>query len=91
MAKFKIKTLKDIEFPTKQTVKISDMVDREELKQEVIKFIKAIERESAIGFYCTICEEFNCDCGSSDCFKLYSLEEVKKVLMFMYNIKKEDL
>ncbi len=83
----KFKTLKDVDCHDA----ISIFKFRENLKQEAIKFCKAIVKESAIGFYCTICEKFNCDCRSSDRYKLFFLEEVRKTLMFIANLTEEDL
>ena len=82
----KLKTLKDLK------EKFYDMgvmcYTEPELKREVIKWAK---KSNGKGFYCTICEKFNCDCGSSDCFKILNLEEAVKWIKHFFNITRGDL
>ncbi len=63
-------------------------IDISGLKQEAIKWIKQNPQRD---FYCTICEEFNCDCSSSDCFKIYHWDDVYTWIRYFFNITEEDL
>lgn len=60
-----------------------------ELKQEAIKWIKAFEKP--YHHYCVICEEFDCDCMSSDCFKIYHKGDPTPWIKHFFNIKEDQL
>lgn len=79
----KLKTLKD--FGNKKEETLIAPID---LRQEAIKWIKESEGK---GFYCTICEKFGCDCGSSKYFKVYNLNQIRKWIKHFFNITEEEL
>ncbi len=41
-------------------------------------------------FYCIVCEKFNCDCSSSDCFKLYKSTIIKQKQKLKLLMKQND-
>ena len=91
----KLKTLKDIE--TFDIVKMKEshselhipngFVEKSVLKAEAIKWIMGFRIHN---FYCVICEEFDCDCLSSNCFKPKG-EDVEHWIRHFHNITEEDL
>ena len=56
-------------------------------RQEIIRHLRELRNHS---FYCLVCEKFDCDCGSSDCFKPRS-KDVENWLKHFLNITEEDL
>ncbi len=74
----KLKTLKDM---------MVDSWGEKYLRQEAINHIKELREHK---FYCLICEKFDCDCGSSECFKPRS-EEVEYWIRYFFNITEDDL
>lgn len=98
----KLKTLKDFEFeqitdvrpdgyegnaPGRKRIIKRKCVFSYHLRQEAIRQIKELRNHK---FYCLICEKFDCDCGSSDCFKPRS-EYVENWIKHSSNITEEDL
>ncbi len=61
--------------------------DDVDLKEEMIKFLKELRYKK---FYCIICERFECDCSSSDCFKLKS-EDIENWIKYFFSIKEDEL
>ena len=59
----------------------------EVVKQEVVKHLKELRNKR---FYCVVCEKYNCDCGSSDCFKPTSVD-IKIWCKNFFDINEVDL
>ena len=80
----KVKTLEDFrDYPKPSDFEVS----AGELKQEAIKWIKELRDYK---FYCVVCEKFECDCGSSDCFKPKK-ENIESWIKHFFNIIEGDL
>ncbi|MFQ5786584.1 MAG: hypothetical protein ACE5H1_01250 [Thermodesulfobacteriota bacterium] len=62
----------------------------EEEKQTAIRWAKAFQKHKDEKF-CTICEEFNCTCESSECYKILHPESVIAFLRYNYNIRVDEL
>lgn len=58
-------------------------------KKQAIRWIR-LARDKHRTFYCLICEEFNCSCGSSECYKIKSLEEITAWLICFFHITAEE-
>ncbi len=90
----KLKTLKDIDedFVQKRGQHIfpKNYIGTKLLRQGAIEWVKKAQIKGN-NFYCTICEKFNCDCGSSDTFKIHHLDEVIKFIKHYYNLTEEEL
>lgn len=95
-----LKTLKDLpivlrEYTEEEAIKLKE-VEKEVIA--VIRFknhlrllaIKWIKESRGKSFYCVICEEFNCDCLSSGCFKIEA-EKLENLFKEFFNINEEDL
>ena len=84
-----LKTLKDLKHHYIPSDEEDDglWIKKDDLKSETIKWIKGLRDHN---FYCVICETFDCDCGSSDFFKLTS-EKIESGLKTIFNIEEDDL
>ena len=83
----KFKTVKDLEWEYPINALRRKIIFPEELRQEIIRFLKELRKHT---FYCLICEKFECDCSSSDCFKPRS-ETIEHFFRIWLHITKEDL
>lgn len=88
-----LKTLKDFRRPKDEeapytgewAMGINETCDN--LRKEAIKDIKELRDHR---FYCVVCEKFDCDCGSSDFFKLTS-EKVEAYIKWKFNITEKEV
>lgn len=69
-------------------MKAKIIYDTYDIKLSVIRWIKEAKKNT---FYCTICEKFNCDCGSSECFKIHELDEIIKWVKYYHSITDEEV
>ena len=84
MDKIKIKTLE--EFGGFNTL-ATRFVNKDNLRKGIIRLLSDNKRD----VYCTICEGFNCDCSSSDCFKIKHWDDVFTFLKYYFNVKDSEI